>query len=181
MKETEVVQGLEELKQTLATLPERMASDLVRAGMREGSKTIRRAIQSQAPIAKGRVPKQYGQAAGDLKRNIIIRSRRKKNILDFRVGVNDKAFYGRFVEAGHRHRRLPRNKTLAAIAHAIEVGDKSTPPHPFMRPAFEQSWRNALDQTASSIATRFDSLNITGGISTAEQALYDWVDEAFGV
>jgi HK97 gp10 family phage protein len=82
-----------------------------------------------------------------------------------RKGGNADAFYWKFVELGHLIRprggaiRGGRNSQRLQRERARASGAGRVPPYPFMKPAFEQGQKQALDKFEERVQQRIDKEN----------------------
>lgn len=75
-------------------------------------------------------------ATGKLKDNIVAEvAANKQNIVEVHIGPNKEAWYGHLVEFGHALVKGSKKATRKVIGHV--------PPHPFLRPAFDEKKREA--------------------------------------
>jgi len=117
--------GAAELERLLRRTPKRIQGRVVRNATRAGAVIFRRKAKAKAP-----------KRSGQLRRGIIMRSRRGRDRDEFRVVVGLRsgkrsaggAFYGLFEEYGTKHHRA----------------------RPFMRPAFDEG----KDQAATAVIDR---------------------------
>lgn len=181
----ESIQGWTELNQFLNALPGRMAKGMVRRATSAASMVIRDAVKNRAPVYSGKYRR--GRTAGTLKRAIITKSARELNTptqvgfivtalrgkrfqrLGKKGSINKDAFYARFVEGGHkivargRSAKKYRNSfvygrgRVTGITLRRRASTGMVAPQPFMKPAFESSWRNALRAFENKIRNDFQS------------------------
>lgn len=113
------VHGLKELQRDLRTLPRKIQGRVVRNATRAGAVVARRKAKETAPVG-----------TGQLKKDVVLRSRRTNNRHEVRVsvGVKQTSFYGMFQEFGTRF--------MAA--------------RPWLRPAFDST----KDEAHKTIAER---------------------------
>lgn len=134
------LKGFEEVKEALGELPGRIARKVLRKGVYAGAAFLRGEIRTAAPIRRDsglRRAKGGPRAPGYLKRKIGARYRRKVSSateVHYMVGPIGYAFYGWFVEAGHK-------------------GGKSgwVDPHPFMVPRFEANVGLVTEKTKQAL------------------------------
>lgn len=135
--------GAEALAAKLRTLPTRVANKVIRQSLRAGTKIILAETIAKAPVASGL-----------LKRTLKVRAmKRSRNRIGVQVVTEGgfykgKAFYGAFVELGHK-------------AGPRKLGDQpqEVAAKPFIKPAFDavkeraanvilQSMRQGIEQEA---------------------------------
>lgn len=138
------ITGLEEVKRMLGELPKKVARKVLRKGVMSGAGFLRNEIKKTAPVRQGyrfMQTSRYGiRTPGHLKKNISARFRRKSSgdtEIHYSVGPRGQAFYGFFVEAGHRVGRRRKN----GVDKRVMV-----PPHPFMVPQFENNKDRIIDR-----------------------------------
>jgi HK97 gp10 family phage protein len=123
------VLGLEQINRALDELPRRIANKVLRKGVYSGAALLRGAIKREAPVrSESRLHKMSSgefRGPGFLRKNIRMKFRSKVSgpgEKHYIVGPLGQAFYGRFVEAGHKSGK--------------RGGGKMVPAHPFMIPTF---------------------------------------------
>jgi len=157
------VKGLDEVKRGLESLPDKIARGVLRKGTLAGAKLIRDRVKIAAPIRReGRLYKKTGRnlaskgmlaemrAPGYLRSHIGAKYRRQVSTkFTARYGVRPigPAFYGFFVEGGHKIGKRP-SRSIKRIR-----GDArgSIPAHPFMAPVL----RNATSETIEAMKKVF--------------------------
>jgi HK97 gp10 family phage protein len=147
------IKGLEGLQAALSRLPGVMQERLAVRAVSAAAKVVQDAIKARAPRrqeggAKAGKGKSRARNSGNLARHISRKRIGKKSgtQVAYTVFPSPTAFYGKFVEEGHgppnsRHRQ--REATYQA-----EFGGRSTPAHPFMRPAMDSSQSASVDKFA---------------------------------
>lgn len=141
------VSGLSELDKLLKELPAKVERNILRGAMRAGAKVFE-------GRAKQLVPVKSGQLRDSIK--VSTRSKRGRVSATVRAG-GKKAFYAHMVEFGTaRHFIKPRKrKSLFFAGLAREVVDHpGSAPKPFMRPALDNSQREAVNAAADYIRKR---------------------------
>ena len=140
----------------LKSLPEKIAKKVLRQGAFAGAKLIRDRVKSATPIRReGTRGKYYGRMGnslirypGLLKRMIGAKYNKKvSSKWDVRYNVKPigPAFYGFFVEGGHRVGKRPsRSRIRMGMDKRGQV-----PAHPFMAPVF----RNAANEAIARMKT----------------------------
>jgi HK97 gp10 family phage protein len=123
------VTGLEEINRALDELPRKIASKVLRKGVYSGAALLRGAIKQVAPVRTNTRPIKMSSGGyrdpGFLKKNIKMKYRGKMSgpgEKHYIVGPLGQAFYGRFVEAGHKSGKRGSGKMV--------------PAYPFMIPTF---------------------------------------------
>lgn len=151
--------GLRELDQALQRFAGDASEKLLAGGVSAGAAVIQDAIEDAAPVRADDHPKRItpgGKATrgpGFLRRHI----RRKRiakgsgTTITYSIGPALAAFYARFVDQGHRGPRRRR-----ASAHEVELGTRSTPAHPFIRPALSASKDRAITAMIRNLKEQLD-------------------------
>lgn len=151
----------------LAAHLEEVQRRVVQGGKRKavlaGARVIAKAMAERTPIQRHRTPGSDSLDVGELKANIVART-----------GIDDSdgeptglagpkgevAYVAHFVEYGHRivsggySHVLPGGK----VQGPGKVHDEEVPPHPFLRPAFEQSADAALAAVTEELTKQFEGL-----------------------
>ena len=142
------VKGLEEVKRALAEFPSRIARKVLRSSVAAGGMLLRGEIRNAAPVrsAGGMMKTGKGEMRGPgyLKKKIGARYRRRVssfNEIHYSVGPTGQAFYGYFVEGGHK---IGKRKRYGKGAGTDARG--SVPPQPFMIPAFNRMTAPIIDR-----------------------------------
>jgi hypothetical protein len=137
----------------LRSLPDKIARNVLRRGVFDPAKFIRDRVRIAAPTRRETpAAKYYGKAwdsriryPGFLKRTIGAKYNAKRsNKFDVRYNVRPLgyAFYGFFVEGGHRIGKRPgKAKSRLGMDRRGHV-----PPHPFMAPVFKNAANEALER-----------------------------------
>jgi HK97 gp10 family phage protein len=136
------VTGLNELKGTLAALPDKMEKKVLRKGLRAGAKDVLKSARAEAP-----------KLSGALSKNIKIRGGRGckgKIALSVGVGARDfkgPTFYGGFIIYGHRVGK----RALGDKRHFVE-------PNNFLQRAFDATKETAVETTVKTWASLLDDI-----------------------
>lgn len=143
------VSGLSELDRLLKELPAKIEGNIMRGAVRAGAKVMETRAKELVPVDDG-----------DLRDSIKVSTKSKRGQVSATVRAGGKkAFYAHMVEFGTaRHFIKPRKrKSLFFAGMAREVVDHpGTSPKPFMRPALDNSQREAVDAAASYIRQRLE-------------------------
>lgn len=161
------VKGLPELKAKFSLVSAEVGKNSLRKGVSAGAKVVKAAVKSAAPLRKqivGRRGSKPGRAPGTLKAAVIIKYVREQSgpdqalmivtVRQGRAGSKSKlvaskdAYYGKFVERGHRI-VTRRGKS---VRKAQRTSGGIVPPHPFMAPAFARSKDQAVSAMVSVMA-----------------------------
>jgi HK97 gp10 family phage protein len=174
------VEGAAELSAALGKLSFEMQRSMFRSALRDGAKVTLARIIANAPVRdepgvkrSTKSSKAVARGPGYLKRHIAIKSLRSRNrrqtAPEVGIVLTDDAWYGRAVESGHappgkrnRQRYLSRARrggsmlatALGRAMYAREVGSRSTPPRPFIRPAVRATGPAAIQATADALRKR---------------------------
>ena len=150
------ITGLRELDAAFQKFAGGASEKLLAQGVPAGAKVIQDAIAAAAPIrqegGQKRAAKGGTRGPGWLRRHI----RRKRvnkgsgTMISYSIGPSSAAFYARFVEFGHG----PAKKRRAATARDVELGTRSTPAHPFIRPALGASKSASVNALVSNMRDR---------------------------
>lgn len=135
----------------LRSLPDQLANKWLRKGVFEGAKIMRDRVKRSAPIRReGIKGKYYGKTLdqrlrypGFLQKSIGAKyaaKRSSKTDVRYHVKPIGQAYYGFFVEGGHRIGRRPsKGKIRTGQGMRGQV-----PPHPFMEPVFRNAANDAI-------------------------------------
>jgi len=141
------VSGMSELDSLLKELPAKIEGNIMRGAVRAGAKVMEARAKELVPVDDG-----------DLRDSIKVRAKSKRGQVSATVRAGSKkAFYAHMVEFGTaRHFIKPKKrKSLFFAGIAREVVDHpGTSPKPFMRPALDNSQREAVDAAAAYIRAR---------------------------
>lgn len=141
----EAIRGLEQMKRKLQELQveARTGRKVLRAAFRQSANVIRDSARSKAPVKTGL-----------LKRRIqTVSAKGKPGTIRFQVRANARKVspkypegypYGLAVEQGHGFPNS-RQRQFKNVGEQ-EFGTGTVPPHPFMRPAWEESKEKALER-----------------------------------
>ena len=165
----EAIRGLDELKRKMQALAieGREGKKIFRAALRQAGNVIRDAARAKAPVKTGL-----------LKRKIqTVSARGKPGTIRFQVRATGRRVskkypegfpYGRAVEAGHgppnsRGKQLDISKDFRSLLSKgsitfLEFGTGLIPPHPFMRPAWNESKEAALEKFGDEAGKRIEKL-----------------------
>ncbi|MGH9523169.1 MAG: HK97-gp10 family putative phage morphogenesis protein [Terriglobales bacterium] len=176
--------GLKEFGVKLDLLPKEVEKRIVRTSLKAGVEVFRRGLRSKAPVRKDGGPKKLKagktRAPGYLQKHIgrwfvtdaALRLRGgsakseaealskigSEHFAALVTGPTASAFYGLFVEKGHRN--VPRGHALTRRALREEFGGSSTPAHPWLRPVFDELSQAAIDAFVYSLTTQIIAMNL---------------------
>jgi len=138
------ITGLEELKKQLEALPANIEKNVTRGALRAGVKVFQARAKELVPVK-----------SGALRDSIKIRAKvnKKTGYLNVKLVVGDKkAWYANMVEGGTiAHLIKPKKRKSLFIAGIMRelVEHPGAHMQPFMRPAFDQTQKEAIDATAA--------------------------------
>lgn len=157
------VEGLSELQAKLDALTQKQADRCIRTALKAGAVIEQAAIVERAPIKDGTggyLP------PGALKSDIVIRFMKDvQGAISAKVGpAKLTAHVARWVEYGHRivqggRSRLLANGKTGGPGKAVGVVE----PHPFIRPAYEESRQEVISTICKTLATELEKASKTKG------------------
>jgi HK97 gp10 family phage protein len=163
------IKGFEELEKALSEFPQKLLKNAMRRALYAGVKIIATEAKIHCPVAP---PSQtasvkYGAKTGDLRRSIKIGANTIKGtstVYGYVRAGNFKAYYARWVEFGTAaHRIAAKGGALSFDGNFYKsVAHPGATPHPFMRPALDAKWREALEAVAASLADSIEKNLPTG-------------------
>ena len=141
------IEGLEALYKQLQELPAKIEQNVMRGALRAGQKTFLERARAGVPVK-----------SGDLRNSLRIKtSSRRGHVTATLIAGDKKAFYAHMVERGTAaHFIKPKKRKslfFAGLAREV-VHHPGAQKKPFMRPAFDQGNREALEATAEYIRDR---------------------------
>lgn len=154
------IKGLSELHQALQDLPAKIERNVLRGGLRAGAQVMEAEAQRLVPVAPPTLDSvKRGARAGELQRSIRItmRANRSGGVRAQLKAGNRVAWYAHLVEFGTaRHWIKPRSRKSLFIAGLFKevIDHPGARPKPFMRPAFDGKWREAVGAMADYIRNR---------------------------
>ena len=123
---------LMKLQSTLNDLPKSVTKKVVRQGLRKAAKPLVKAAKSNAPIGKG-------PGRGNLKKSIGVMTGAQRSAL-MNISMAQASALRADKQAVYVGPRAGRRwKYDAWYAHFVEFGTVHSAPHPFMRPAWDQT------------------------------------------
>lgn len=156
MEMTVQIRGLSELARTCQhDLPEAIAKRCIRETLHAMGDVLAAAQEATAPVLTGAMKADIGAivrvdpgamggyvVVGPLYNRSALKPRRSGGV----VSSDSPGVYDVFVELGHAPPGMAKEKRLARQRHIeLEFGGRATPPHPWMRPAWESSKNEALN------------------------------------
>lgn len=153
------IKGLAELHKTLQELPAKIERNVLRGGLRAGVKVMEAEAERLCPEGLPTMDSvKRGARQGELKRSIRVTMRASKSTVRATLKAGNKvAWYAHLVEFGTaRHWIKPKNRKSLFVAGLFKevIDHPGARPKPFMRPAFDGKWRQAIDAMADYIRTR---------------------------
>lgn len=137
MARDEVIAGGRQLDDLLKTLPKKLERNVMRAALRAGGVVLREEARQKAPVDDGL-----------LRKSIRVSTRSQRGTLYASVKAGSKrAFYAHMVEFGTRAHKIKAKPQRALDVNGNPRRDVDHPgsrPHPFMRPAADAAFRQAI-------------------------------------
>lgn len=130
------VEGGDKIARKLQMLARETAQEHMRESALAGAEVFRAEAAAKAPRGK------TGTLAGDMQKELV---KQTKARVEIKVGPGKKGWYGFLVEDGHAIVR-GRGKSAKVIGHV--------PPHPFMRPVFDEKTGEAEGAVAKELRRR---------------------------
>ena len=161
--------GMAELRARLATLPPGIVNNILRGAVRQGVNVITAAAKANFPgadngpesltgVLKGSIRTSSGRGSPTLAVAYTVAGTLTPAQIN-KFGA-DSAYYAMWVERGHINRKmndaLSGSKQFKTYQRAIS--GSNTPPHPFMRPAFENNSAAALDAIIETVRSKLPGL-----------------------
>jgi len=131
------VEGGDALARKLQMIAQETANTHMRECALKGAEVIRQETETKLRSG-GEVKVQTGTLAGDIQKEVRKQTKAKVEVY---VGPGKAGWYGRLVEDGH-----------AIVVDGKKVGD--VPPHPFLRPAFDETTDEAEQAFAKELKRR---------------------------
>lgn len=164
----EVIGGGAALHALLQTLPGKLQKNINRTGLRAGAAVFLAEVKQNIPVARGALRSTA---------RISTRARGAEVSASVKVGGKHKgvdAWYAHLVEYGTRpHKILPKTQGGAMQFGGIQtrsVDHPGTRARPFMRPAVDAKFREAIDAVQAKIRQRLaaNGLNVPDPVSDEE-------------
>lgn len=150
------VSGADEILRNLNRLPPQVRRQHLLEAVKPGAEVIKRAVEEKAPRGEGDATYK-GQPIGHLADSIVVEGEvMDDDAVIYKIGPDKHHFYAPFVEFGHAIVRVT-NRIKNAAGRTIrretqELGQ--VPPHPFMRPAYDESKNEAERAVARELQRR---------------------------
>ncbi len=139
------VTGLKELNKRLTKLPEKIERNIMGAAVRAGANEIKSAAVAHL---------------GGKKTDIVVKkSRAPKGTTKYKIGINAKKWYLKFKEFGTKPHVIKSKKgflTNGSVVFGRVIDHPGQPARPFLRPAFDENTRRAIDAMKKKIAQRLE-------------------------
>ncbi len=114
---------------------EDISRDLELLSRAENNKVLRDATRAGAEVLKDEVISRAPERTGKLKKNVVVLTQRSRNRGDISSGVHIR---GRNMRTGNSDNSMnASDRRNAFYWRFVEMGTINTPPHPFVRPAFD--------------------------------------------
>ncbi len=128
------VTGLQAIERLFNSIGKTAANKIIRTALRYGSKSILNTTRGLAPVDTGLMKKSLG----------IIALKRKRGRVGFRVGFKNAEQLVTYSKRKKKNKSGKEVNQRYFYPFAVEYGTKKNPPHPFMRPAYEQNKEYAI-------------------------------------
>ena len=148
-----------QLERNMQSIPAKLESKIAREALQAGGDIIAAAAEASAPVRSGElkesiVVKIHVNTSGDYSDNYVIvgpgyargtlKVRKRGKYAGGPDSSTSPGVYGKFVEVGHAPPGMASEKRRARrTGFKIEFGGRDTPPHPWLKPAFEASREDA--------------------------------------
>lgn len=153
------IKGFPELEKALSEFPNKLLKNAMRRALYAGVKVIATEAKLQCPVGP---PSQvaavkYGAKEGELKRSIKIGTNTIKGkpvVYGYVRAGSFKAYYAHWVEFGTAaHRISAKNGGALSFGGGFvhSVAHPGARPRPFMRPALDAKWMEALEAMRASL------------------------------
>ena len=146
------IEGLADLKRSLADLTSDLKRKVVRAGLRDAAAPIAKQARANAPVLKKDHPYRL---PGTLKKSIITKASKQFNGRNGEIGV----YVAVRKRKGLGGKASARNPFDPFYWRFQEFGTKTQAARPFMGPAFDANASRAIDIFKARLKTRIDKAN----------------------
>lgn len=141
------IRGAKELAEALATLPDKLQANVMRAALRAGAKLIREEAVACVPVD-----------SGDLRSSLKIGTRSRRGVVSANIKAGGKqAFYAHFVEFGtaaHTITAKDGGYMMFGGAWVKSAHHPGARAQPFMRPALDGRAQAAVQAMAEAMRAR---------------------------
>lgn len=158
------IAGGRELDELLQTLPAKLETNIMRSALRAGARVYLDQVKQNIPVK-----------LGDLRKSARITTRKDRSgqiSASVKVG-NRQAFYAQMVEFGTRAHSITARAMVVNGAVVRSVDHPGARPHPFMRPAADEKFNEAVSAVQMQIRKRLTK----EGLNTAPQTPPDEATE----
>jgi len=139
------VEGGDKIARKLQMIAEETARTHMREAALAGAEVIRAAAVEKAPEGK------TGTLKGDIHKEI---KKQTKARVEIHIGPGKDAWYGRLVEEGHKLVRVIGRTQKGRRTYRIKKEIGQVPPHPFLRPAFDEKVDEAQKKAVEELRRR---------------------------
>jgi HK97 gp10 family phage protein len=153
-----------QLERNMQSIPALLESKIAHQALQAGGAIVQAAAEASAPkrtgeLAEDIVIKVHVNTSGDFHDNYVLigpgysrsglRTRKRGKYAGALDSSTSPGVYGKFVEVGHAPPHMAAEKRQARrTGLQIEFGGRDTPPHPWLKPAFESSKDAATEAMA---------------------------------
>lgn len=120
------VEGIKDLVKKLESMKKSKASKILRKACTKGAQPVAKSAKAQAPVETGLLKKSIGHKVKSYPSGVVV------GIVGPRVG------HGTEVVVNGK----PEYRDPVYYSHLVELGSEQAPPHPFLRPAWDQNRGN---------------------------------------
>lgn len=138
------ITGLRELNKALTKLPERIERNIMSSAVRAGANEIKKAAVTNL---------------GGKKSDIVVKkSRAPKGTTQYKIGINADKWYLQFKEFGTKPHVIKSKKLMSdgSTVFGRVVDHPGQAAKPFLRPAFDENTRKAINAMAKKIKQRLE-------------------------
>lgn len=148
------IEGADVLAQRLRILPEEVSGPGLIGSANKGAEVIRSGIERRAPRGKG-ARKLKGRSIGHMADHIVaVITQLRKSRLEISIGPDKDHFYSHMVERGHRLVRVTNRYRKGKRTYRVIKELGTVPPHPFIRPGFDETQEEAQRVFAEELRRR---------------------------
>lgn len=146
------IKGLREVQENLAKLGGKIQHRVLRKALQAGIDVMGKAVQERTPVKTGLLRSSVGT---------VVKISDKEQGGMAVVGFGKEGHVARMVEFGHNAKRSEKGQFTKLKGKGKAAAQDATefiPAHPFMRPAFDASVRQAADTFAETFKAEFEGL-----------------------
>lgn len=150
------IEGGDLIARRLAILPREVSGPSLHDAAMSGAKVLKKAVEQKAPRGRGDGYVWKGNKLGHLADNILaeVTAEKESRRVEISVGPDKDHWYGRLVENGHALVRVLGRYKKGRRTYRIKKVIGNVPPHPFMRPAFDENTAEAERAVAAVLKRR---------------------------